>query len=262
MLHHKIHIKEGATEWVVFVHGAGGSSSVWYRQIKSFSQEFNLLLIDLRGHGKSESIEEINSKKDYSFKAIAKEIIEVVDHYQIKNAHFVGVSLGTIIIRQIADIDASYIKSMILTGAVTRLNIKSRFLLRMGRSLKSIIPNMMLYKLFAYIIMPKKNHAKSRFIFIREAEKIAKKEFLRWFSLTAQLASYLQYLYEKDIGIPTLYIMGEEDHLFLEPVKQLVNKMKNARLQVVEKCGHVVNIEQAEIFNAISIKFIKQPLPA
>lgn len=262
MLHHKIHRKEGATEWVVFVHGAGGSLSVWFRQIKSFSQEFNLLLIDLRGHGKSESIEEINAKKDYSFEAIAKEIIEVVDYYQIKKAHFVGVSLGTIIIRQIADIDASYIKSMILTGAVTRLNIKSRFLLRMGRNLKSILPNMVLYKLFAYIIMPKKKHAKSRFIFIREAEKVAKKEFLRWFNLTAQLASYLQYLYEKDIDIPTLYIMGEEDHLFLEPVKQLVKKMKNARLQVVEKCGHVVNIEQAEVFNAISIQFIKQPILA
>ncbi|MFN7013973.1 MAG: alpha/beta fold hydrolase, partial [Bacteroidia bacterium] len=80
--------------------------------------------------------------------------------------------------------------------------------------------------------------------------------------LTAQLASYLNYLYEKDLGIPTLYIMGEEDHLFLEPVKQLVNKMKNARLQIVEKCGHVVNIEQSEAFNAITIQFIKQPITA
>lgn len=61
----------------------------------------------------------------------------------------------------------------------------------------------------------KKNHDKLRFIFIREAEKIVKKEFLHLFSLTAQLTSYLQYLYKKDIGLLTPYIIDEENHLFL-----------------------------------------------
>ena len=37
--------------WVTFIHGAGGSSSVWFKQIRAFSKYFNLLLIDLRGHG-------------------------------------------------------------------------------------------------------------------------------------------------------------------------------------------------------------------
>ena len=40
--------------------------------------------------------------KSYTFDAISDEVMEVLDHLKIKR-HFVGISLGTIIIREIAD---------------------------------------------------------------------------------------------------------------------------------------------------------------
>ncbi|MCF9489912.1 alpha/beta fold hydrolase, partial [Vibrio parahaemolyticus] len=51
LLFHKTFVHPTSQEWVVFVHGAGGSSSIWFKQIKAYKQHFNLLLIDLRGHG-------------------------------------------------------------------------------------------------------------------------------------------------------------------------------------------------------------------
>ncbi|MDX5477069.1 MAG: alpha/beta hydrolase, partial [Cyclobacteriaceae bacterium] len=53
MLYYKTYHHPSSQEWVVFIHGAGGSSSIWYKQIREFKEEFNLLLIDLRGHGRS-----------------------------------------------------------------------------------------------------------------------------------------------------------------------------------------------------------------
>ena len=38
-------------EWVVFIHGIGGSTKTWKRQIDLFSEKYNLLLLDLPGHG-------------------------------------------------------------------------------------------------------------------------------------------------------------------------------------------------------------------
>ena len=38
-------------EWVVFVHGIGGSTKTWGKQIDEFSENYNLLLLDLPGHG-------------------------------------------------------------------------------------------------------------------------------------------------------------------------------------------------------------------
>ena len=44
MLFFKQYIHPSSSEWVVFIHGAGGSSAVWYKQLKDFKKEFNLLL--------------------------------------------------------------------------------------------------------------------------------------------------------------------------------------------------------------------------
>ncbi|HAC14855.1 MAG TPA: 2-succinyl-6-hydroxy-2,4-cyclohexadiene-1-carboxylate synthase, partial [Bacteroidetes bacterium] len=88
MLYHKIHYLSGDADWVVFVHGAGGSSAVWFKQIKAYKKNFNVLLVDLRGHGKSAPGPE-SERSDYSFESIASDIIEVMDHRNIPKAHFV-----------------------------------------------------------------------------------------------------------------------------------------------------------------------------
>ena len=53
MLHYSTHLNPTSKLWVTFVHGAGGSSSIWFKQIRAFSKHFNVLMVDLRGHGKS-----------------------------------------------------------------------------------------------------------------------------------------------------------------------------------------------------------------
>ncbi|MDG1186289.1 MAG: alpha/beta fold hydrolase, partial [Schleiferiaceae bacterium] len=55
MLSFSLHQNSPELPWVTFVHGAGGSSTIWYKQLKAFSSNFNVLLIDLRGHGRSKA---------------------------------------------------------------------------------------------------------------------------------------------------------------------------------------------------------------
>ena len=255
MLYFKKIVNLSSKEWCVFVHGAGGSSSIWFKQLKSYSENFNILLIDLRGHGKSKNLKTCNN---YTFQMIAEDVIEVVDYNKITSAHFIGVSLGTIVIYQVYSIKPTLIKSMVFSGAITRLNIKSNILLKTGQILNPILPYMALYSLLAKIIMPKKNHSNSRLIFIDEARKLMSKEFKRWFKLTSKLTAYLNNIKHEENDKPTLYIMGSEDHIFLEPVKKIIEINPKIRLNVVPNCGHVVNIEQAEIFNDISINFIRK----
>jgi len=145
---------------------------------------------------------------------------------------------------------------MIMGGAIIKLNFRSQILMKVGNVFKSIVPYMMLYKLFAFIIMPKKNHKKSRLLFVNEAKKLYQKEFIRWFKLTAEINPLLRFFRAKDIKIPTLYLMGAEDHLFLPSIKNIVAKHLTSSLFVVDNCGHVVNVEQPEIFNNQTIKFI------
>ena len=59
-----------------------------------------------------------------------------------------------------------------------------------------------------------------------------------------------------DPGIPTLYVMGDQDHMFLEPILTMIKRFKDQTLHIVEQCGHVVNIEKPEEFNRLSLQFL------
>ncbi|WP_068868198.1 alpha/beta fold hydrolase [Prosthecochloris sp. CIB 2401] len=258
MLHYRTYELNDNAPWVCFVHGAGGSSSIWYMQLKDFSQHYNVLMIDLRGHGKSKSMPALNN---YNFEDITRDIIEVLDHLRIEKAHFIGISLGTILIRQISELAPERVSSMIMGGAIIRLNVRAKVLVTLGNMFKRFIPYMWLYSFFAWIIMPRARHKKSRMLFVNEAKKVAQKEFMRWFRLTNELTPLLRYFEEKDTGIPTLYLMGEEDHMFLPTVEHIVNRHYNSRLEVIGNSGHVCNVDQPHDFNQRAIRFIQSFQP-
>ena len=257
MLHYSTHLNPTSKLWVTFVHGAGGSSSIWFKQIRAFSKHFNVLMVDLRGHGKSKRSIFNAFKKKYTFDTLAQDIIQVLDKERVKSSHFVGISLGTILIRQIAEMYPTRIKSMVMAGAIMKLNIRSQILMRFGNVFKSVVPYLWIYRLFAYIIMPKKNHKESRSLFVREAKKLYKKEFMRWYKLTSDLNPLLRLFRQIDVKIPTLYLMGSEDYMFLPSVQKISKSHKSAKLAVVQNSGHVVNIDQPAEFNNRAISFIR-----
>lgn len=258
ILFHRTFRHPSSKEWVVFVHGAGGSSSLWFKQIKDYRKHFNLLLIDLRGHGRSNKLLKNIISKHYSFKEVTTDILRVLDHLEIKSAHFVAMSLGTILVRNLAEMASERVDSMVLGGAVTRLDIRSQILVKAGDMCKNFIPYMWLYKLFAYVVMPQRNQKESRNLFVHEAKKLCQNEFKRWFKLSADVNPIMKYFRERDISIPTLYLMGELDYMFIHPVKEMVAKHKSSSLLEIPNCGHVCNVERPQEFNQHSIEFIQK----
>jgi pimeloyl-ACP methyl ester carboxylesterase len=257
VIHYTIYENNQNAPWVTFVHGAGGSSSIWFKQIRDFQKQYNVLLLDLRGHGNSNQQIKIAFKQKYTFSALANDILEVLDHLKIEKSHFVGISLGTILIRQLAEMHPERVQSMILGGAILKMNFRSQILMKLGNTFKYVLPYLVLYKFFAFVIMPNKNHKQSRLLFINEAKKLYQKEFIKWFKLTAEINPILKWFRQEELNIPTLYIMGEEDYMFLPSVRKVVEKhFKSSQLCVVEQCGHVVNIEQPIIFNTNVLFFI------
>ncbi len=257
MLSYTIYNHSTSLQWVTFVHGAGGSSSIWFKQIRDFKKQYNILLLDLRGHGNSKNAIQTAFKQKYTFESITNDILEVLDHLQIEKSHFIGISLGTILIRQLAETHPKRVQSMILGGAILKMNFQSQVLMKVGNIFKYVLPYLILYKLFAFIIMPKKNHKQSRLLFINEAKKLYQKEFIKWFKLTAEINPLLKWFRQIELNIPTLYVMGEEDYMFLPSVRKVVeNHSKSSQLAVIPNSGHVVNVEQPIHFNQIVLNFI------
>ena len=77
-------------------------------------------------------------------------------------------------------------------------------------------------------------------------------------SLKQSQKIFLQYIKTlNEYRIPTLFISGKEDYMFFKGIKKLHNKLNDFNLKILEKCGHVCSIEKADIFNKLTLKFLK-----
>lgn len=240
-------------EWVVFVHGIGGSTRTWNKQINDFSNHYNLLLLDLPGHGLNADnvINKVDTQK------LHDGIKETLDFLNIQSAHFVGLSLGTIVIANFAVHHPEYVKSIILGASSLKVTKTYKSVVILADRIKHLIPYKMLYKFFAWFLMPKKNHKTSRKIFLREVVKLNKHTMFAWIEyLRFTLNS--DYIFEKldEIKKRILIISGDEDHCFISGAKALVDRVKTTEIQIIEKCGHVCSIEKWGDFNSMALNFL------
>lgn len=255
MLHYKTIVNnQFKNRWLVLVHGAGGSMEVWYRQVADFARHFNLLLVDLAGHGHS-SDEAFG--KGFNFSKAADQVIEVVNHLKIAKCHFMGLSLGTIVVRIIAERNPRQVESMVLAGAVTQLSVKVRLLIGAADLFKRVIPYGLMKRVLAKCIIPQEKYARSKNLFLNSAKRVSFDSFLGWLKLGDGLNARISKLFSQYITIPTLYVMGEDDKLFLPQVQETVrNGGENVSLVIVPKAGHVCNVDNKHYFNRESLDFL------
>lgn len=256
ILHYKLYRAQHQTPWMVFVHGAGGSTRTWQKQVAFFRDKFNLLVVDLRDHGESKNISE--NYAGFGFDIVATDVLKTMDSLQISEAHFVGVSMGSIIIRHIEQVAPKRVSSVVLAGGIFKMSRKINVLVGTAKVLTNILPFHTLYRIFALILLPRNNHAASRRVFIREAGKLQKSEVKKWLGLLHRLNTTLREMFNHRIAAPCLVVMGEQDHVFLEPAREYVNRYGDVVLEIIERCGHVCNIEKPADFNEKCLRFIER----
>ena len=110
-------------EWVLLIHGLGGSINTWKYQLKDLS-EYNVLAVDLEGHGGS-SFE----KRRRLLTRSASEIYDVLEKENIGKVHVIALSLGTLVAMEFAYLYKDKVKSIVLAGFVLNMNIGYKSLL-------------------------------------------------------------------------------------------------------------------------------------
>ena len=240
-------------EWVLLIHGLGGSIRTWKYQIKDL-KDYNIIAVELEGHGGS-SIKRARHLLSRS----AEDINEILEKENIDKVNIISLSLGTLVAMEFAYRHKDKVKSIVLAGFVLNLGIGYKTLLAVLEGLKFIVPKKFLYPLFANIMMPHKNHRKSREIFIRESVKMKSLAFRMWltelFTTQFKLTEYIKSI--KENHLPVFLISGKEDYFFFNSVIGTHKKLSEASLCLIEKCGHVCSIEKYELFNSLVLKFIK-----
>lgn len=107
-------------EAILFIHGLGASRWMWWQQEKAFS-DYQILLVDLPGHGESASLPwlSLTSTTDW----VAQQVIKD------RSVHVVGLSLGGHVALELAKNYPEQILSVFISG-ITVNPMPFRFLLK------------------------------------------------------------------------------------------------------------------------------------
>lgn len=73
----------------MMAHSLGCSSRMWDPQLQMLEPDFHVVRLDMRGHGLSDA-----PPGPYTLEQLADDVIAVMDHQKIEQAHWVGLSIG------------------------------------------------------------------------------------------------------------------------------------------------------------------------
>ncbi len=98
-------------EWVLFLHAAFVNYEMFRTQFEYFSDKYNVLAVDIIGHGKS-----VNTKKGDSINKMSAWLYDIMKEEKIGKIHIVGVSLGAILAQDFANHYPDMVKSLACFG--------------------------------------------------------------------------------------------------------------------------------------------------
>jgi pimeloyl-ACP methyl ester carboxylesterase len=113
-IYYEIH---GSGPTVAFLHGAGGNHAAWWQQTCYFRSQYQVVTVDLRGFGKSDSIADGPDSLDFP-----GDLLAVLDHASVKRATVVGQSIGAVAALRFAVAHPDRIDALILAHSLGGVN--------------------------------------------------------------------------------------------------------------------------------------------
>jgi pimeloyl-ACP methyl ester carboxylesterase len=248
----------GAGEPIVFVSGTGVGGGIWRRaQIPRFESSHECIIFDLRGAGESTA-----PPGPYTVRLLAGDTIALLDALEIDLAHFVGLSLGSAIVQEVALSVPERVRSAVLVSTwscTEREHHLRRWFEARLRTLREAP-----FSVFAgysfWMWAPS--------IVDREPGLMTELElFFSQNSSRQPLHAYIAH-FEADlahdsadrlheIGCPTLVIYGEEDLITLPWYnEEVARRIPGARAVAIPGAGHFAFVERPDAVNDAIEKFL------
>jgi len=220
---------------IVFLHGSGLSHIVWSLAEQFFSSKnFNVLSLDLPGHGNSDGpcLDSIEKIADW--------LENVFDKLKLKDLILVGHSQGCLEILEYSHKYKERLKKLVFIGGSNKMPVHPD-LIELAQNGHSDAVKLMMK--WGY-------EGSKKFIGGNPVEKIIQSPRDISEILAVDLKACNNYSNgseaAKDIDFPSMIILGELDKMInLEVGKKFSNLINNSTTHVIKGCGHMIMIEKA-----------------
>lgn len=249
---------------VVFVHEFAGDMASWEPQLRTFGQRYRAIAFNARGYPPSDVPP---TPAGYSQDRARLDILAVLDGLGLEQAHIVGLSMGGFATLHFGIHHGDRALSLTVAGCGYGAEPDKREQFRKEANATADLIERDGIQAFAdtYSLGPTR-------------VQFQNKNPRGWAEFRDQLAGHsalgsantmrgvqaerpsLFDLKEAMAGIvaPTLVLTGDEDWPCLLPGVLMKETIPSAALVVMANCGHTINIEEPDAFNAIVLDFLAQ----
>lgn len=226
---------------LIFIHGSGGDYSAWSHQYARLHKYYNILAIDLPGHGRSKGSGESDVE---NYCLLVKKLL---DSLPLKNIILVGHSLGAAITLQFALNYPQKIEGIVTVGGGMKMPVNpSIFDFLKTNPTESV-------ELICKFSVAKENRAKFMAPLIKSLTH-TRIDVLQGDLLACDKLDLTEEL--RKISLKVLVICGVEDKMTPpEFSRQISEGISGAKLCLIEGAGHMVMMERPEEFNEALNKF-------
>jgi pimeloyl-ACP methyl ester carboxylesterase len=247
---------------IVFVHELAGSCRAFDLQVKDWRERWRCITFNARGYPPSEIPPSVDS---FSQGHAAADIGAVLDGFGLKEAHIIGVSMGSASTLQYAIRHPERVRSITLTSIGSGSDLKpGEFAASMEVLAELALTKGMRTLAEHYSATPTRYRLKEKnpqeyknFI-----DQLAGNSALGITNTMRGVQSKRAPLYAHKeriaaLNIPALVVLGEEDEPCIKPSHFLKEILPGAQLEIVAKTGHCVNLEEPALYNRLVMGFIE-----
>jgi pimeloyl-ACP methyl ester carboxylesterase len=246
----------GQGDPLVFLHPFSTNGYIWYFQTFSFARTNQCVVLDERGHGRSDK-----PQQGYAIKEMAADVVAVLDELKLNKAILVGNSIGGMIVMQLnLDYPGRVAGNVIVSsGTNVAAGMPAEAMAAFQQN-----PEAAFGALMEGAISAKTKRERPEILDLMKAQFAVEGNFPRYVFNAAgadpggvfnwDITSRL-----KEIRKPTIVFAGEEDQG--NPVamnKLLADNIPGAQLRVVKDVGHFYQLEKPTEFNQELRQFINR----
>jgi 3-oxoadipate enol-lactonase len=239
---------------IIFLHGFPFDKQMWKGQLEFLSDTHRVIACDVRGFGKS-----TDEETDLSIDLFGSDLVHFMDALGFQKAIVCGLSMGGYIALNAQARFPERFEALILadTQCINDSNDVKDKRLEVIKKIEAEGPNEF-NEGFVKSVFHKDSLLEKKalvqelkdVVFANSQHIIA--EGLRALSGRSETCSSLP-----NLEIPTLIICGREDTVTpLDQSKAMHEAIEGSILHIIEKAGHVSNLEQPEAFNSILEEFL------
>lgn len=247
---------EGKGVPLIILGGFASDHYLWKEFVKPLQNHFKVLIFDNRGFGKSSE-----TPPPYSVELLADDAISLMNSLQIESAYAFGHSMGSAILQTICYKYPKKINKAILSGTFMKIPFATKLLLKLASELFERGINHDVLSKIVVSLGYSSNFLENPNNFDRVIES-TKKRFIPtkkgYKGQGAAIDDFDSSLWIEKIEKEVLILAGNED-IETPPyiAKQVHQKIKNSKLEIIENAAHMAYIEKPDKVFELILNFFK-----